>query len=229
MDPRGDATLDAGQAEALAALADRCADGDEVAGWKLGMTSGRSRDAFGPGIRPFGFILASRVFNSGAAIPLFDGAGVENELCWELAEPLSGVAVSAAQARGAVAGVAPAFELNQLRLGAEAGPAERIADNLSQWGLVVGPTVPAPDDLDVLEVVLRCDGNEQQRVAARGHIDDHYETLARLARELARFGRGLEAGDRVISGAYTRCRVDRPSSWLGDFGPEIGTVEIAFS
>jgi len=38
----------------------------------------------------------------------------------------------------AVATVAPAFEINEQRLKSEATPQQRLEDNLSQWGIVVG-------------------------------------------------------------------------------------------
>jgi 2-keto-4-pentenoate hydratase len=228
-------SVDDGQTLCLGLLDRWEAEGEQLGGWKLGLTSGRSRDAFGDGIRPFGFILASRIHPSGAVLQRLPGMGVENELCWTLAEPLAGEAVTAADARRAVASVAPAFELNQNRLTGTAAPGLRVADNLSQWGLVVGAALPLADlaELDTLleelTVTLLYDEERCERVSARGHIDDHFESLARLARELARFGRGLAPGEHVITGAYTRHVVERPGTWRGDFGATLGEVEITFS
>jgi len=130
-----------------------------------------------------------------------------------------------------IGGVAPAFEINETRLAGKVDPPARVADNLSQWGIVVGKLtkpVPLDFDFDSLEVVLRRDGVEVERVAARGHIDDHFESIATLTRTLAKFNRGLKAGERIITGSFTRQRVDGPSRWEGDFGP-LGTVAIRFS
>lgn len=223
-----------GQTTCVGLLDRLLAEGEQLGGWKLGLTSGRSRDAFGTGIRPFGFILASRIHPSGAILERLPGLGVENELCWVLAEPLAGESVTAADARRAVAGVAPAFELNQSRLPDDAAPGLRVADNLSQWGLVVGELqhLPGSFDLDVLleelTVTLLRDEEFCEQVPARGHIDDHFESLARLARELARFGRSLAPGEHVITGAYTRQRVAHPATWRGEFGEILGDVEITF-
>ncbi len=124
----------------------------------------------------------------------------------------------------------PVVTFNESRLvGKVDGPA-RVADNLSQWGIVVGRVtrpVPAYFDWDTLDVVLRCDGVEVERVNGRGHIDDHFESIACLTRELAKFGRGLKAGDRIITGSYTRQRVPGPSRWEADFG-RFGSVAIRF-
>jgi 2-keto-4-pentenoate hydratase len=51
--------------------------------------------------------------------------------------------------------------------------------------------------------------------------------LAALARELAAFGLGLEAGDIVITGAYAKQRIGRPGTIVGTFSG-IGAVSIAF-
>lgn len=229
-EPAEEPDLEAGQAIALEMLARWGAEGHELGGWKLGLTSGRSRDAFGPGIRPFGYILADRIFDSGSTLAVLPRAGIETELCWVFGEPLEGASATAADARAALAGVAAAFELNQSRLPATAGPGLRVADDLSQWGLVVGAlVVPEPGfDFDRLVVTLSKDGEIQQRVPAAGHIDDHFQSLARLARELSRFGRRIEAGHRVITGAYARQAVEEPAFWRGEFGPELGAVEVRF-
>ena len=227
-DPR-----DEGLRRQLANLGDR-----PVAGWKVGLTSGAARDSMGAGFRPFGYILADRVFESGAAIaldPFRDGetvrVGVENELCFRLDAAL-GAEASAADARAAVASVAPGFEINEQRLARDAGTAERLADDLNQWGIVHGTPVVLDwetFDFGSLNVALTLDGAEAEKVAACGHIDDHFASIAALARQLARFGRALEAGSRVITGSYTRQRVLDACRWEGDFGPEIGRVSVEFA
>ena len=200
--------------------------GESVGGWKLGMTSGQSRDAFGQGFRPFGFILKSRILESGGQINIsaIQRGGIENELCFVIGEPLGGSATRE-DAIAAVAAVAPAFEVNQRRIQGDASPGVRIADGLANWGLVVGTPVPAPANLDDLTVVLSTSGAELGRVNAAGHIDDHYESLATLARKLDEHGLGLRPGDRVITGAFTRTAL-APGVYDGDFGTVIGGVSV---
>jgi len=226
-DPAGyHADLHEGQALQLQVLERWRRQGETIGGWKLGMTSGQSRDAFGPGFRPFGFILESRILPSGAAISAarIQRGGIENELCFVMGAAL-GAGATRSQAMAAVVAVAPAFEINQRRIPADAPPGIRIADDLSNWGLVVGTPVAAPADLDGLTVVLTSSGTELNRVSAHGHIDDHYETLATLACKLAEHGLGLRPGDRVITGAFTRTVLE-PGSYAGDFGPAIGRVTV---
>ena len=238
-DPR-----DEGLRRQLANLGDR-----PVAGWKIGLTSGVARDSMGTGFRPFGYILSSRVFSSGAVIPLApfrdgvpspDGApspngddirvGVENELCFRLGKALSGDA-SADEACAAVASVAPGFEINEQRLARDASIVDRLGDDLNQWGIVAGEDVVLDFptfDFASLSVALSLDDAVVETVVARGHIDDHFASIAALARQLGRFGRTLDAGSRVITGSYTRQRVAGTCRWQGDFGPQIGRVSVEF-
>ncbi len=206
------------------------AQGERLGGWKVGLTSGASRDAFGAGIRPFGFILESRILASGHALARqqIPNLGLENELCFRIASPLRGNQVNGEQVARAIAAVAPAFEINQNRTGGQADPGTRAADNLSQWGIVVGTEVaPLPQgfDYDALTVTLTRDGEMVARVDARGHIDDHFDSIAALVRELARFDLGLEPSQRIITGAYTRISVDAPGRYEGTFSG-LGSVEV---
>ena len=222
------AELDEGLRRQLARLGER-----SIAGWKVGLTSGKSRDAMGPGFRPFGYILRERVHRSGAVLSLgdFGRVGVENELCFRIGATLQGE-VERNDVLAAVDAVMPAFEINEPRLGADASQADRLADNLSQWGIVVGEAqrLDWPNfDFSALEVALAKDGVVVETVAAQGHIDDHFESMAALARQLHRFDRALEAGSLVITGAFARQAVTAAARWEGDFGPVVGKVRVEFA
>ena len=69
-----DAQLDAAEGQSLQARVRQnwLDQGKQIGGWKVGMTSGGSRDAMGAGVRPFGYVLDERVLNSGARIPADD-------------------------------------------------------------------------------------------------------------------------------------------------------------
>ena len=224
-------SLEQGEAAQLEVLARWQARGEALGGWKVGLTSGRSRDAFGPGFRPFGYILASRIFTAGSRIERapIRGCGVENEVCFLIGRELAGGNVGPGDARAAVHALAPAFEINETRLPAQADNGLRIADDLSQWGIVVGEMtrLSSSVDLDRLTVELARDDAPLERVSAPGHIDDHFASIAALARELAKFGRGLHAGDHVITGAFTRQPVAATGRFEGRFGG-LGSVAVTF-
>src|SRR5262244_1622050 len=94
-------------------------EGERLGGWKVGLTSGNARDRMGKDFRPFGYVLRSRIFRSGATVPIAKimNCAVEPELCLIIGSPLHGDAVNAAEAKAAVRAVAPAFEINQRRVG----------------------------------------------------------------------------------------------------------------
>jgi 2-keto-4-pentenoate hydratase len=227
-------SADEGQLLQLQLLERWLEQGEELAGWKIGMTSGESRNALGDGIRPFGFVLRSRALMSGASIPRKDlhKGGVENELCFVMADYL-GEAATPDSAKTAIAGLAPAFEINQKRLPPGCSAGLRVSDNLSNWGIVVGDTVPLANttaELTKLEVALysQSEGEDEQlveSVASQGHIDDHFESLSILANRLHRFGHTLAPNQYIITGAYGKTPF-APGDFRGDFSVGIGGVSV---
>ena len=201
-------------------------------GWKVGLTSGPSRDAMGKGFRPFGHIAKANIYATGRTLNLGEigSIGVENELCFYFGEsvPLN---AKQDQIRGCVAALKPAFELNQRRLGTDASDADRLADNLSQYGIVVGAPITdfSAIRLQELAVELCCDDTSIAMVESKGHIDAHFESLQALVATLAQFELQIEAGDHVITGAFAREQVKERSVWRGDFSLGIGSVEVRFA
>ena len=217
------------QQRQLDRLADLEQQGERVGGWKLGQTSGESRDAFGPGVRPFAGIMASRILADGSELHWDDvgNGGIENEVCFVIARDIT-TAVTAAGVRDDLSGVAPAFEINQRRIDKTSPAAARIEDGLANWGMVVGPVRPVPRawEPDSMTVTLCHEGAPVEAVQAAGHIDDHFETLALLANQLLTYQRHLKAGDRVITGAFGKQNQPASGTWSGDFGPDLGRVSI---
>ena len=226
-------SADEGQALQFQLLDRWLNEGEELGGWKIGMTSGESRDALGVGVRPSGFVLKSRIFASGAQLPrsrLFKG-GVENELCFIVGQAL-GDGATPTGAKSAMSGLAPGFEINQKRLPPGSAPGLRIADNLSNWGIVCGEPITdaqLSDNLSALQVTLNeltnTGENEIESVASDGHMDPHYESLAILAQRLADFGHSLTPGQQVITGAYGKTPF-APGRFAGDFSLGIGRAVL---
>lgn len=183
----------------------------------------------GKGFRPFGHIESHRIYESGVVLALSEVGviGVENELCFQFEQTVS-MSASESELKDCIGCVRPAFELNERRLDTSATAEDRLADNLSQWGIVCGKAVPDWRQLDfeALEVKLYRDSELEASILASGHIDNHLDSLQALVRTLGRFGLQIEAGSRVITGAFGRSLVTGPSRWRGDFGSEIGSVEV---
>lgn len=216
----------------LAMLERRKAAGEKQAGWKVGLTSPAVRAKYGSEERPFGHIMAHRVLDAGASVPVGEipQCGVEAELCFTMGETLRGPGVDAARAWGAVAAVSPAFEVLEKRGGGGAGFTLAVADNLSHWGIVVGGAVaPVPEGAALAEVTMqmRRNGEPQANVVGAEVIDDHFLSLSLLANRLAEHGLALEEGQRVITGSYTKHDPAAGEQWEAEFSG-IGKVSVAF-
>jgi 2-keto-4-pentenoate hydratase len=222
--------LDAGQSLQVDALRlwSRC--GYAVGGWKVGLTSGTSRDVMGAGYRPFGFILGERIHPAHSAIELATLCGpvLEPELGLKLRSDLSGP-VDRQEACAAIGAVVPCFEVVESRRNAAHTPGPLIvADALLNWGAVVGAGSALRDsDLRTCAVTLTS-GNHVEEIEPPGQtMDDPIDSLVRLSAKLSKYGLRLSAGQVVITGAFTHAAIAGPGSWTASFA-DIGTVSVTF-
>jgi 2-keto-4-pentenoate hydratase len=202
--------------------------GEELGGWKIGWTSGAARDRGGPGFRPFGFVLASRILPSGSPLSAaqIPAGALEPEISVTIGSRLAGPDVTTEQARAAVESVAPAFEVLSHRLPDGLSLAARIGNGLNNWGLVVGEP-HAPDiALDSLPVEVRHDGTLLGSAVSNGdRVDDPFLSLARVTRELHAHGLALEPGQRLITGSITPSVKIEDGRYEATFGP-LGSVAV---
>jgi 2-keto-4-pentenoate hydratase len=214
----------------LAVLDRLVAAGEGLAGWKVGLTSGPRRDVMGEGFRPFGYLLRSRTLGSGEVLrqDRIRSCYLEPELCLVLGAPLRGDRIDPAAARSAVRAVRPAFELNERRLGARSDDSTTIADGLGNWGIVVGPEAPVRSGLTGTTVELWRDDTRVDTRTPGDSMDDPFLSLSRLCARLHRYGRGLEAGQRVITGSFCNHDVRGPGTWRADFSG-LGDVAVRFA
>jgi 2-keto-4-pentenoate hydratase len=214
----------------LAVLDRLVAAGERLAGWKVGLTSGPRRDVMGEGFRPFGYLLQSRTLGSGDVLRLdrIRSCYVEPELCLVLGAPLRGDRIDPAAARSAVRAVLPAFELNERRLGPPTDDSTTIADDLGNWGIVVGPEAPVRSALTRTTVQVWRDDTRVVTRTPGDSMDDPFVSLSRLCAQLYRYGRGLEAGQYVITGSFSNHDVQGPATWRADFS-NIGDVTVRFA
>lgn len=217
----------------LAVLERRVADGETQAGWKIGLTSPAVRAHFNTELQPFGYLMQSGIYESGAEIAIDSvtaGCGLEPELCWIMARDLKGPGATPEKARDAVSGVCPGMEINEKRSGGIKDFGLAVADNLTQWGIVVAaPVSPVPDDFDsdALEVSMRCNGKTAATSIGKDVIDDHFVSLATLANVLARCGHKIEAGHRIITGSFSKHDVKKGETWKAEFS-RLGSCTISF-
>lgn len=205
--------------------------GDPIAAWKVGLTSGVALNALGTGVRPFGYVIRSRLFESGATIRHEGDLAlqIEPELCLILGAPLRGAEVSPDEVRAATKAVAAAIEINEFRVpGKLDDPYELIVDGLANWGVVVGERAAPDTDLEGLTVeVVGEDGPVAK--AVRGvdvELDDPFLSVSRLCAALDRLGMGLESDQPIITGSFAHIPAG-PGRWTCRFAG-IGECTLAF-
>ena len=108
------------------------------------------------------------------------------------------------------------------------GHGTAIANNLSQWGLVLGQPSGWQGDIADVVVNMRRNGDLVGEAGPRFKIDDPMRSIASLCEMLDRFGLGLEPGQHVITGAFYKSGVNAPEKWAGSF-KGVGEVEVAFT
>ena len=188
--------------------------GERVVGYKVGFTTAALQERHGVTEPVLGFLLASGVYGSGDAVPLsrFVAIGVEVEVAFLLKSDLAGPGVTAASALLAVEGAMPSFELIDFRLSGTPRGTDVVADGVYTNAIVLGrPLTPlAGIDLALEGVVFEQDGQVVGTHTAAEVLGNPLVSLAWAANRLGRMGRGLRAGDLVLTGSISK--VLRPTA-----------------
>ncbi|MCY4025314.1 MAG: fumarylacetoacetate hydrolase family protein [Acidobacteria bacterium] len=183
----------------------RQARGERVVGYKIGCVAPVNQARHGLSHPVWGRLWSSEQHPSGATLPQGDFANlaVEAELGVTLGRDLGPDARAVTDVVAAVAHVMVAVELHNLVLrgGDPTGP-ELIANNAIHAGVVSSPAVVPPPAGTQVDLALESDGATVDAWSDRRWPDDVLAALPWLARELARHGRRLEAGQLVLVGAW---------------------------
>jgi len=199
----------------------RLADGERLAGWKLGYTSAVMRAQMGVAAPNFGPLTDVMLLDSPAVLP--DGAlqpRVEPEIGLRLGRPLTGTGLTAEDVLDACDAALVCLEIvDSVWAGYRFTLEDNTADGSSAAWVAVGPPLPT-EDLAALDVALAVDGEVVERgtgAAASGHPA---AGVAWLAEQLAGRGLALQAGDLIITGGLTSAwpleRGHRVSAAFGD-------------
>ena len=216
----------------LGLIARREAAGERQVGWKVGLTAKAIQDQLAVHEPVFGCLLAEGVKTSGHRFRhrALIRPGFENEVCVRLDRDLAGPGVERGAARRAIESCHPALEIIETRGDFTRELALAIADNVQQRAIVLGPPVPLADDLDLAAIVARVAINGEEVATGRGEavLGSPLNALAWLANALVPFGRGLRAGDLVMTGSFTRQFALRPGDRIRAEFDRLGAVEAAF-
>lgn len=186
--------------------------GDQTTvGYKIGLTTPRMQAMCGLDHPIAGEILSGGVRRTQAMLRSGDYVrlGLECEVAVRLGKPLDGRAgfMNMDVVRDAVAEVAAAFEIIEDRAAnyARLDMPNLIADNSWNAGVVLGAFVPAPDLAD-RRGRLFINGAEIDAGSTRDVLGHPFNSVAWVVGHLAERGRGLEAGQIVMTGSIVLTR-----------------------
>ncbi|MFC4297347.1 2-oxo-hept-4-ene-1,7-dioate hydratase [Castellaniella hirudinis] len=214
-------------------------EGRRVIGRKIGLTSRAMQRSSQITEPDYGVLLDDMLFENGQDIPFdrFIAPMVEVELVFHLTRDLIGPDVTLFDVLDATDYVMPAIEIIDARCHRVDPDSRRprlvmdtISDNAADAGLVLGGRAIRPLDQDLRwagALLLRNGVIEETGVAA-GVLNHPANGIVWLARKLAPHGVGLEAGQLILSGSFTRPVAAQPGDTFHvDYGP-LGCISNRF-
>jgi 2-oxopent-4-enoate/cis-2-oxohex-4-enoate hydratase len=228
--------VDDAYAISLELLARRIAEGEQVVGKKIGLTSAAVQDMFGVRQPDFGFLTDAMEAADGGVVDIA-AAGliqprVEAEIAFLLSSDLKGPGVTEADVLAATASVAPCFEIVDSRIEDwKIGIVDTVADNASCGLFVLGEARADPRGLDLPAVVARVTKNGAALSEGRGDAvqGSPLTAVAWLANTLGRYGVSLVAGDVILSGSLVPLEPARPGDRFSVEIDHVGSASVAFA
>jgi 2-oxo-hept-3-ene-1,7-dioate hydratase len=232
-------TIEDGYAVSRAWVAMKIAEGRQVRGHKIGLTSRAMQMSSQIDEPDYGTLLDDMFFEPGD-IPMqrFIAPRVEVELAFVLKKKLEGAKVTVDDVLDATDYVQPAIEIIDARIEqfdrhtrAMRKVFDTISDNAANAGIILGgrKVKPAEVDLPWVGAILRQNGAVEETGLAAGVQGHPAVGVAWLARKLAPWGEGLEAGEVVLAGSFTRPAIARRGDRFdADYGP-LGRFEFQFT
>lgn len=215
------------------------ADGKQVKGRKIGLTSRAMQRASEITEPDFAPLLDDMFFSEGSDIPvsLFIKPRVEVELGFILSKPLQGPNITLFDVLSAVEYVTPAIEIIDSRIeqfDRETQAMRKVTDTISDFaanaGVVLGgrPVKPMDFDLRWVGALLHKNGVLEETGLGAGVLNHPAAGVAWLANKIAPYGESLNAGDVILSGSFTRpIAASAGDSFHIDYGP-LGSVSFRF-
>jgi 2-oxo-hept-3-ene-1,7-dioate hydratase len=215
------------------------AEGRRVIGHKIGLTSRAMQMASQIKEPDYGTLLDTMLLPDGSDVDTarFIVPRLEVEFAFVLARPLKGPGVTLFDVLNATDYVVPALELIDARIeqfdritNAPRKVLDTIADNAANAGIAIGGRPMRPDAVDWrwAGALLFKNGVIEESGLGAAVLNHPGNGVAWLANKLAVHGEGLDAGEIVLGGSFTRpvgCAVG--DTFHADYGP-LGSVSLHF-
>lgn len=209
------------------------AQGDRVAGWKVGFTTRAAQQANEVDEPVSAFLLASGVVLTGGEVPArrFVSLAVEAEIALIMRRDLAGPGVTAPQALLAVEGALPALELIDFRYEGKYVGTDVIAEGVFASVIVLGAALRPIADVDLaLEgLVYEHNGTVAATNTAAEVMGNPLNSLAWIANHLGARGLGLRAGDVVMTGSVSKILRPAAGDTVRATYTRLGSVGVRFA
>jgi 2-oxo-3-hexenedioate decarboxylase len=205
--------------------------GSAIVGAKVGLTSAAKQRQMNVDEPLYGWLTGDMAIDAGQPLRCrrFIQPRCEPEIAFILSDDLSGANVTATQVLAATAAVCPAIDVLDSRFADYSFTLpDVIADNGSGAGFALGGqlTNPAGLDLRMTGVVLEKNGELVATAAGAAVLGHPASSVAWLVRALAARGRGLSAGQIVLSGGLTEAVTVSPGDVIVARFDRIGSIEM---
>jgi 2-keto-4-pentenoate hydratase len=206
-------------------------DGDEIIGYKLGLTSAPMQQMLGVDQPDYGPVLASTVYPDGGDVPTdsFIAPRMEGEIAVVLGSDLLGPGCTAADARAATAGIQAALEIVDSRVADwRIALPDTIADLASNGAVAFSGRVVPVSGFDPRLVGMVFTRNDELVATGAGAaaLGDPLHAVAWLANTLAPMGVTLRAGHVVMTGALHAAVPVAPGDTFRAEFDRIGSVSV---
>ena len=232
-------TIDDAYAVQRALVALKTSGNNKIIGHKIGLTSRAMQMSVGIDEPDYGALLEDMLFDEGSDIPhdRFVEPRLEVELAFILAKRLEGPNVTVTDVLAATDYIVPALEIIDARIqrvdpetGGTRKVMDTISDNASNAGVVLGGRPVKADAVDLrwVSALLFQNGVIEETGVSAGVMNHPAKGVAWLARKYALHGMGLEPGQIILSGSFTRPVFVHPGDTLhADYGP-LGSIACRF-
>jgi len=213
--------------------------GRVLKGHKIGLTSRAMQVSSNITEPDYGALLDDMFFDEGSDIPFerFIVPRVEVELAFILGKPLRGPGVTLFDVLDATEWVIPALEIIDARIQqidpetqATRKVFDTISDNAANAGVVMGGRAIRPTEIDLRRVpaiLYRNSVIEESGVSA-AVLNHPAKGVAWLANKLAAYDVGLEAGQIILGGSFTRPVAARPGDTFHVDYDQLGSIACRF-
>jgi 2-oxo-hept-3-ene-1,7-dioate hydratase len=218
----------------------KLAEGRQLRGRKIGLTSRAMQQSVNITEPDHGAIFDDMFFGDGSDIPVerFIAPRVEVELAFVLGAELSGPGCTVFDVLRATEYVTPALEILDARVqmtdpktGRGRTIVDTIGDNAADAGIVVGGRAVRPLDVDMrwVAALLYRNGTIEESGVAAAVLNHPANGVAWLANKLAPHGVALEPGQVILAGSFTRAVWARAGdTFHADYGP-LGSITCRFA